>query len=148
MSESTLDPIQVALTLADHEARITALEGKPPVPPVDPPVDKFDANGVFLGPVAAVITEGNYKLSTTIATNKAVTFAYLQIAVRGGTDVGHSAGTVVDKTTRVLEGASTLDAGGTITVFAAYSVDGTTWVNGPSSTLVVPALPEPPVDPD
>jgi hypothetical protein len=133
--------------ILDHELRIAALEGKPTPEPPDPVPSKFDANGVWLSPVAAVITAGAYKLSATVETNKSVTFTFLQIAVRGATDVGHSAGTVVNTTTRTVEGAGDLLAGGTITVFLAYSLDGATWFNGSSSTLVVPPAPPAPVDP-
>lgn len=129
--------------LQDHEERITALEekvfGEEPSEP-----SKFDPNGVCLSSVAATVTAGNYHVSGTVETDRAVTFKYLQIAVRGGTDVGHSPDTTVDKTTRAMQGSAPLLDGGTITTFLAYSLDGEVWVNGPATTVPVPpALPDP-----
>lgn len=129
-------------------ARVTTLEtaagGTKPTPPITP------AATTATTPVVTV-TGSTYTLSASITAAKKTTFTYLQLAVRGAgaSDLARSpATTLAAGASKKL--SATASGSGDYTAWVAWSIDGTTWVDGPKvsfslpSTVVTPASPDTP----
>lgn len=105
--------------------------------PVTGPTGAPPSDAVLSAP--DVVIEGTtYTLDGTITTNKAMSFVYLQLAVRGpnASDLAFSPGTKMNPgTTKHLHATG---AGvGDFQAWVAYSLDGTTWVDGPKTEFRV-----------
>jgi hypothetical protein len=109
----------------------------------------YDHNGVLLGtPRASVDSNGIATLTATVQVNRSIVFAHLQIAVRASNgdlvdphgnpfDVAFNGGVTVSSS-RTISGSRHY-VGGPFTAFLAYSIDGSTWVNGPATTFTAPS---------
>lgn len=110
--------------------------------------------GAPLGPVTltapkVVLNGSAYSLSALVRTTRTTTFTYLQIAVRGpgAIDMGFAPQTTIKAAgKKTLTGAVTSAPTGDYTAYVAYSLDGTTWIDGPKTTFRVTSA-SAPVDP-
>lgn len=101
--------------------------------------------GITLAAPSVKVDGSTFYLSGTIAVPTATTFTYLQLAVRGpgATDLALSPATTLAAGTSKTLSASASASGGSYTAWVAYSLDGTTWVDGPkaSFSLATPVTP-------
>jgi hypothetical protein len=114
----------------------------PPVDPPDPPGER-DANGVLLGEPGFTVTAQTVNLTALVNTDAARTFTYLQFALRRvsdntAADTGHRSNLAVNGDYTLTASQTALGAGDW-TAFLAYSLDGTTWFNGPPAEFEIEA---------
>jgi hypothetical protein len=120
----------------------------PPVDPPDPPSSTRDVNGVVLNEPTFTVTGQTVNLTALLNTLTALTFKYLQFAVRRVSDqtngdTGHTQNLAVNGD-YTLTGSKAGLAAGQWTAALAYSLDGTTWFNGPATdpfTITAPTAP-------
>lgn len=125
-----------------------------PTPP-DEPTTAFDANGVSLGLPVVTVNGSTYNITANVETNSNVTFAYLQLAVRGpqgeAQDTGYNNNEVVNSTIFEVDGSGNAASTGTWTVRLAYNLTGgsaqTNWVDGPTAEFTIVDLGGVPSDP-
>jgi hypothetical protein len=154
----------------DLAARVTTLEGQltgatgatgatGPTAPIDPgptgstgPVEPEPSPDYVLLAPTVEVDGSTYTVAGSITANKAATFVYLQLAVRGP----GAKDLALSPKTRLRKGASkqlsgTATGGGDYTAWVAYSLDGKSWVDGPKTSFRVsePAalVPEDEVEP-
>lgn len=97
--------------------------------------------GVILqAPVATADKNGTFTLWAQPTATRDVAFTYLQLAVRGtGTqDLAKSPGTSLKAGQKYTLTGTWETASGQVSAWVAYSIDGTTWVDGPKATFTLP----------
>lgn len=138
-------------------ARVSALEAKAAVPvpagptgatgatgatgsPPKPQTITTDDGVVLQAPVATVAANATFTLWAQPAATRNVTFAALQLAVRGeGTrDLAHAPATTLKAGQKFTLTGTWSTASGPVTAYVAYSVNGSDWVEGPKTTFTLP----------
>lgn len=116
-------------------ARVDKLDGG-----ASEPTGPSRRNTITASTPTLTLSGSTYVLSGKITTLNAQAFTYLQLAVRGSgaSDLAKSPGASLGAgETKTLTGSGT--GSGTYTAWVAYSLDGSTWVDGPKLTFSVSA---------
>jgi hypothetical protein len=118
-----------------------------PIPPVFTPASgDFNSSGVALDdPVFTTNAGGRFSLAARLATNRSVTFNQLLMNITDPSGVRHDAGfaqnVTVASTQRLVQALEQVaSATGTWTARIAYSLDGTNFSYGPSTTFTISSL--------
>lgn len=123
-------------------ARVTALDHHVEPTP-DPTPDPTP--GITLSRLTVEAVATNFALSGTATASAGVTVKHLQIAVRGpgAKDLAFNNDKVLQAGVPVKVAARTEGQPGIFTAYLAYSLDGTTWTNGPVTTFTLVAGKDP-----
>jgi hypothetical protein len=126
-------------------------ESKKPAKKDPTPASRSRVKALVMTAPTVLIDGNSFTLTASATAYKTLTLKYWQIAVRGpgARDIAFHPGTkIVTGNNLLITGTGTAQAGD-FTAFAAYSIDGVHWTNGPTVAFAIEgAKPKPPLRPD